>query len=141
MDQVVEESLGSQILAAQLLETFAGLALLVALAGLYSLLAYLVTLRTRELALRIALGADRNNILGLVLSQAAKLVVTGVAIGTAASLATAHLLEHFLFGVHPRDAATLVVSATMMLIVGFFASWLPALRASRTDPIGALRTE
>jgi hypothetical protein len=141
MDQVVEDSLGPQLLAAHLLETFAALALLVALAGLYSLLAYLVTLRTRELGLRIALGADRNNILGLVLSQAAVLVVTGVAIGTVASLATAHLMEHFLFGVHPRDVATLVTSAAMMLAVGLLASWLPARRASLTDPMEALRNE
>jgi len=141
MGQVVEESLGSQILAAHLLETFAGLALLVALAGLYSLLAYLVTLRTRELGLRIALGADRNNILGLVLSQAATLVVVGVAIGTVASIATAHLLEHFLFGVHPRDAVTLATSAALMLLVGLIASWLPARRAAQTNPIEALRTE
>ena len=141
MDQVVEDSLGSQILAAHLLETFAGLALLVALAGLYSLLAYLVTLRTRELGLRIALGADRNNILRLVLSQATTLVVAGVAIGTVASFSAAHLLEHFLFGVHPRDAVTLVTSAAMMLLVGFIASWLPAHRAAQTDPIEALRAE
>jgi predicted permease len=141
MDQIVEDSLGPQLLAAHLLETLAGLALLVALAGLYSLLAYLVTLRTRELGLRIALGADRNNILGLVLSQAAWLVVLGVAIGTVASLATAHLIEHFLFGVKPRDVATLVASAATMLIVGLLASWLPARRASRTNPMEALRTE
>jgi predicted permease len=141
MDQVVEESLGSQILAAHLLETFAGLALLVALAGLYSLLAYLVTLRTRELGLRIALGADRSNILRLVLSQGAALVLTGVVIGKVASVATAQLLEHFLFGVHPRDVATLSVSAGLMLLVGLLASWLPARRAALTDPIEALRTE
>ena len=141
MDQVVEDSLGPQILAAHLLETFAGLALLVALAGLYSLLAYLVTLRTRELGLRIALGADRNNIFGLVLSQAAWLVVGGVAIGTVASLATAHLLEHFLFGVKPRDVVTLATCAAAMLFVGLLASWLPARRAAQTNPIEALRTE
>ena len=107
MDQVVEDSIGAQILAAHLLETFGGLALLVALAGLYSLLAYLVTLRRRELGVRLALGADRASIQQLILTQAAKMVVVGIVIGGAASLATVHLLRHFLFGVAPRDAALL----------------------------------
>jgi predicted permease len=141
MDQVVEDSIGSQILATHLLETFGGLALLVALAGLYSLLAYLVTLRSRELGVRLALGADRTNIQQLILGQAAKMVVVGVVIGGAVSLATAHLLRHFLFGVAPRDPVTMIAAIALMAIVSLLAAWLPARRAASIDPIEALRTE
>lgn len=141
MDHVVEDSLGPQALAAHLLEALGGLALFVALAGLYSLLAYMVALRTQELGIRIALGADRVHIVGLVLSQAAVLVVVGIAAGTAISLAAAHLIEHFLFGVRPHDTATLAASAALMLAVSLLAAWLPARRAAAIDPMQALRTE
>jgi hypothetical protein len=141
MDQVVEDSIGSQVLAAHLLEAFGGLALLVALAGLYSLLAYLVTLRTRELGLRIALGADRANILQLMLAQAGKMVAAGVLIGGAVSLATTHLLRHFLFGVAPRDWGTLTGAVALMASISLLAAWLPARRAASIDPMEALRME
>jgi len=141
MDQVVEDSIGPQLLAAHLLETFGGLALLIALAGLYSLLAYIVTLRKRELGLRMALGADRANILNLMFKQATVLVAVGIAFGIALSLTTTHLLEHFLFGTKPRDAATFVAAAALMAAVSLFAAWLPARRAAAIEPMEALRTE
>ena len=93
MDQIVDDSMGSQLLAAHLLEALGALALIVALAGLYSLLAYLVTLRTRELGLRLALGAQRADILSLVLRGAAALLLTGCALGLTLSLLTARLLH------------------------------------------------
>jgi len=141
MDQVVEDSIGPQLLAAHLLETFGGLALLVALAGLYSLLAYIVTLRKRELGLRMALGADRADILHLMFRQAAVLVTIGIAVGVALSLTTTHLLEHFLFGTKPRDTATFLTAATLMAAVSLFAAWLPARRAASIEPMEALRAE
>jgi predicted permease len=141
MDQVVEDSMGSQLLAAHLLETLGLLALVMALAGLYSLLAYLVTLRTRELGLRMALGAERRNILKLVMQQAGWLLACGILAGIVASLATTQLLKHFLFGVSARDLTTIVAATLMMTIVGALAAYLPARRASRIEPMEALRTE
>jgi predicted permease len=141
MDQIVEDAMGSQVLAAHLLEALGGLALLVALAGLYSLLAYLVTLRTRELGLRLALGAQREDILSLVMRGAGVLLLAGTAIGIGVSLAAARLLHGFLFGVKQNDVATLVCSSLLLLVVGTFAAWLPARRASRLEPMEALRTE
>jgi predicted permease len=141
MDQIVEDAMGSQILAAHLLEALGGLALIVALAGLYSLLAYLVTLRTRELGLRLALGAQRTDILTLVLRGAAALLLTGIVIGVAISLLTAHLLHSLLFGVKQYDLLTLVTAPILLLLVGAVAAFLPARRAAALEPMQALRTE
>ncbi len=141
MDQIVEDSIGSQLLAAHLLETLGALALLIALAGLYSLLAYLVTLRTRELGLRLALGAQRSDILTLVLRNAATLLLTGIAAGLALSLAAARLLRSFLFGVHPHDPLTLIAAPLLLLTVGLLAAFLPARRAAHLEPTTALRSE
>jgi predicted permease len=141
MDQIVEDSMGSQLLAAHLLEGLGGLALLVALAGLYSLLAYLVMLRTRELGLRLALGAQRADILALVLRSAGILLVAGTGIGIGISLLTAHLLHSLLFGVRQYDLFTLVAAPALLLLVGTFAAWLPARRAAALEPMQALRTE
>jgi len=141
MDQVVEDAMGSQVLAAHLLETLGALALIVALAGLYSLLAYLVTLRTRELGLRLALGAQRSDILSLILRNASALLLTGAAIGIGFSLLCAHLLRRFLFGVKQFDFLTLASATTILLLVGIVAAWLPARRAAALEPMQALRSE
>jgi len=141
MDQIVNDAMGSQILAAHLLEALGGLALLVALAGLYSLLAYLVTLRTRELGLRLALGAQRADILSLVLRSAGVLLLVGTGLGVGISLLTAHLLHSFLFGVKQYDAVTLITAPALLLLVGTVAAWLPAHRAAALEPMQALRTE
>jgi predicted permease len=141
MDQIVDDAMGSQILAAHLLETLGGLALVVALAGLYSLLAYLVTLRTRELGLRLALGAQRSDILTLVLRGAGALLIAGTAVGVGLSLLTARLLHSFLFGVTQYDPLTLVAAPLLLLLVGTLAAWLPARRAAHLEPMQALRTE
>ncbi|MBB5056878.1 putative permease [Granulicella aggregans] len=141
MDQIVEDAMGSQILAAHLLEALGGLALVVALAGLYSLLAYLVTLRTRELGLRLALGAQREDILSLVLRGAGRLLIAGTVVGVGISLVAARLLHSFLFGVKEYDLVSLIGAPVLLLAVGTFAAWLPARRASRLEPMEALRTE
>jgi predicted permease len=141
MDEIVDDAMGSQILAAHLLEALGGLALIVALAGLYSLLAYLVTLRTRELGLRLALGAQRGDILSLVLRGAGALLLTGTTVGIAISLLTAHLLHSMLFGVKQYDIPTLVIAPILLLLVGTIAAWLPARRAAHLEPMQALRTE
>jgi ABC-type antimicrobial peptide transport system permease subunit len=112
-----------------------------ALAGLYSLLTYLVTLRTRELGLRLALGAQRGDILAHVLRGAAVLLLSGTVAGVGLSLIAAHLMHTFLFGVKQNDVMTLVSVPILLLLVGTFAALLPARRASILEPMQALRTE
>ena len=141
MDQVVEDSMGSQILAAHLLELFAGSALLVALAGLYGLLAYLVAQRTRELGVRLALGAQRRNIIDMLLAQAGRLLLAGAVIGISLALFSARMLSGFLYGVKPHDMPTLAAVTALLLACGLAAAFVPARRASRVDPMEALRGE
>lgn len=117
IDQIVEDSMGSQLLAAHLLEALGGLALLVALAGLYSLLTYFIALRKRELGLRLALGAQRSDILLLVLESAGVLLIVGTAIGVGISLLTAHLIQSMLFGVKQYDVLTLIAAPALLLLV------------------------
>ncbi|HZZ38671.1 MAG TPA: ABC transporter permease, partial [Acidobacteriaceae bacterium] len=111
MDQIVEDSFGSQRLAAHLLEIFGGSALLLCVAGLYGLLAYVVTQRTRELGLRIALGAQRGDLSWLVLRQAGTMLLLGVAVGSALAWASARLVRGFLYGVEAHDGWTLAGAA------------------------------
>ena len=141
MDQVVEDSMGSQLLAAHLLELFAASALLVALAGLYGLLAYLVAQRTRELGVRLALGAQRRNIVDMLLAQAGKLLLAGAIIGVGLAFLSSRMLSSFLYGVKPHDLATLGGVTVLLLLCGLAAAYVPARRASRVDPMQALRSE
>jgi predicted permease len=141
MEQVVEDSMGNQLLAAQLLEVFAGSALLVALAGLYGLLAYLVAQRTREMGVRIALGAQRHKIIEMLLGQAGRLLLSGVIVGIVLSYAAARLIASFLYGVKPHDVSNMLVVTALLLACGLAAAYVPARRASRVDPMEALRTE
>ena len=141
MDQVVEDSMGNQLLAAHLLEIFAGSALIIALAGLYGLLAYMVTQRTRELGVRIALGAQRSNIIEMMLMQAGWLLFFGAAIGAGLAYFSSRVLASFLYGVKPHDLRTMVVVTTLLLTAGLLAAYIPARRASRVDPMEALRGE
>jgi predicted permease len=141
MDQVVEDSFGSQMLAARLLEIFAGSALLLSVAGIYALLAYLVVQRTRELGLRIALGAQRAQVMRLILRQAAWMLATGLAIGAALAYFGSRALRSFLYGVQSGDPWTLVAVTALLMVCGLAAAWLPARRASRVDPMQALRAE
>jgi predicted permease len=141
MNQVVEDSLGNQKLAAQLLEVFAGTALLVALSGLYGLLSYLVSQRTRELGVRLALGAQRRNIMGMLLGQAGRMLFAGAAMGLILAYASAHLLARFLYGVKPQDLSTMAAVTLLLLVSGFVAAYLPARKAAHVDPMLALRGE
>jgi hypothetical protein len=141
MDQVVEDSFGSQMLAARLLEIFAGSALLLSVAGIYALLAYLVVQRTREMGLRIALGAQRSQVMRLILRQAAWMLLTGLAIGAALAYFGSRALRSFLYGVQAGDPWTLVAVTALLLFCGLAAAWLPARRASLVDPMQALRAE
>jgi len=141
MDQVVEDSFGSQRLAAHLLEIFGGSALLLCVAGLYGLLAYVVSQRTRELGVRLALGAQRGDLLWLVLRQASVMLVSGVVIGLALAIASGRVVRSYLYGVSARDGWTLGFVAVILLVIGLLAAYLPARRAAAVDPMEALRAE
>lgn len=141
MDQVVEDSYGSQQLAARLLEIFGGSALLLCIAGIYGLLAYLVTQRAREMGLRIALGAQRGNVIWLVMRQASWMLLTGAALGLILAYFSSILLRTFLYGVEPRDPWTMGAVTLLLLGGGLAAAYVPARRAADVDPMQALRTE
>lgn len=141
MNEVVEDSYGSQTLAAHLLEIFAGSALLLCVAGLYGLLAYIVSQRTRELGVRFALGAQRGDVVWLVMRQAGVMVVTGVVLGLAMALATGRLIRSYLYGVSAHDGWTLVAVALVLMLSGALAAYLPAIRGAAVNPVDALRAE
>jgi ABC-type antimicrobial peptide transport system permease subunit len=141
MDQVVEDSYGSQQLAARLLIVFGGAALLVCITGIYGLLAYLVAHRTKELGLRIALGAQRSNVMALVLRQAAWMLLAGSTLGLILAYMTSLLLRTFLYNVTAHDPWTMAAVTLLLAAGGLAASFIPARRAAMVDPIEALRTE
>ncbi len=124
-----------------LLGAFAGTALLLAVAGLYGVMAYSVARRTAELGTRIALGATRANVLLLVLGQGLVTAMIGVAIGVAGAIALTRTLQSFLFGLSPTDPLTFAAVALLLILVALLACYIPARRASRVDPITALRNE
>ena len=139
MNEVVEDSYGSQTLAAHLLEIFGGSALLLCVAGLYGLLAYVVNQRTREIGVRIALGAPRSSVLWLVMRQAGTMLLTGVAVGCGIALASGRLAQGFLYGVKAHDGWTLAGAAVLLFLCGMLAAYVPARRAAAVDPMEALR--
>jgi predicted permease len=141
MDQIVEDSYGSQQLATRLLEIFGGCALLLCISGIYGLLAYLVSQRTRELGLRMALGAQRGQIMALVLRQAGWMLLAGSAFGLALAWFSSTLLRMFLYGVQPHDPWTMFAVTAVLLVCGLASAWIPARRAAAIDPMQALRTE
>jgi len=141
MDQVVEDSYGDQRTAERLLEIFGGSGLLVCVAGLYALLAYMVTERTQELGVRIALGAQPKQVIWLVLGQAGWMLVTGCAIGLVLAYFSGRLLVSFLYGVRIHDAWTTLAASMVLIGAGLAASYIPARRAASIDPMEALRTE
>jgi predicted permease len=124
-----------------MLTAFAGLALLLASLGIYGVLAYFVTQHTNEIGVRIALGASRRNILALVLKKGMGLTLLGVVIGLAASLALTRLMSSLLFGVNASDAVTFIVVPLLLATVALLACWIPARRATKVDPMIALRYE
>jgi putative ABC transport system permease protein len=124
-----------------LLAAFAALALVMSAVALFGVLAYAVAQRTHEIGVRVALGAARRDVTRLVLGEGMQLAVVGLAIGVALETGVAGLLESQLYGLAPRDPATIAGAAAAILAVAFAASCLPAWWASRIDPIAALRSE
>jgi predicted permease len=141
MDERLARSLEARRFAVTLLGIFAALALLLAAIGLYGVIAYLVTQRRHEIGIRVALGATGVDVLKLVLGQAIRLALIGVAIGLAAAFAFTRLLSSLLFGVSPTDPLTFAVICVILIAVALMASYVPARRATRIDPMVALRYE
>jgi putative ABC transport system permease protein len=141
MQQVQDISVAQPRLYLVLIGCFAVTALLLAAIGLYGVLAYAVGQRTREIGIRLALGARRTEVLAMVMSQAGKLVATGVVLGLIGAVLASRLLRAQLFEVAPTDTITYVGVAVALIVVAMFASWIPARRAARIDPMTALRQD
>jgi len=141
MDTILDASINNRRQQTLLLAAFAALALLLAVIGIYGVLAYNVSQRTKEIGLRMALGASRSTILGWVLGSGLRLVAAGLAIGLVAAVALSRLLQTMLVGVDSSDPQVYVLVALGLLAVAAIASYIPANRASRTEPLVALREE
>lgn len=141
MAQQKNRALAMERATATFLSGFGVLALLLAALGIYGVLAYAVSRRTREIGVRIALGAGVGDVLRLVLRQGLWLAGVGVAAGFAGALAAAHSLRSFLYGIQPLDPLTFAVVGGVLVLVALLACWLPARRATRVDPVVALRVE
>ena len=138
---LLERSLGNQIALARLSAFFAGLALLLACIGLYGIMSYTVAGKTREIGIRVALGAQRRDVLNMVMREGLLLVVIGLAVGIPLSLASSRMLHTFLFGLKGTDPVSLVMVIALLGIVGVMAGFIPARRATKVDPTVALRYE
>jgi predicted permease len=141
MDARISDSLGPQRFATNLLAVFAGLAILLAAVGLYGLISYSVTERTNEIGIRMALGARPVDVLKMVLTQGAKLALAGAAAGIIAGLVLMRAMQSVLYGVSAADPLSFAGAAVLLLLVALLASYLPARRATRVDPMIALRYE
>ena len=141
MDEVMGRSTARQSFNMLLLTIFGAVALLLAAIGIYGLMAYSVAQRTQEMGIRMALGADRDTIRKLVVWQGMRLAVVGVVAGIAASFGLTRLMSTFLFGVKPWDPAVFVSAPMILTAIALLAVWLPAARASKVDPMQALRAE
>jgi putative ABC transport system permease protein len=141
MDEAVAASVAQPRFRTLLLGLFAMTATLIATCGLYGLMAYAVTQRRREIGVRMALGADRRDVLRLVLTRALRIVVAGLIVGLAGAAGVTRVLQRFLFGVTSTDPIVFTIVTLLLLAVGLMAAWLPARRATRIDPWAALRAE
>jgi predicted permease len=141
MDEVVSSSFAARRLSMLLLSVFAALALVLACVGIYGVISYLVSQRTHEIGVRMALGAERSDVLRLVIGHGAKMALVGVAIGIGASLGLTRLMASQLFGVSAYDPLTFAAVAILLIVVAVAACYIPARRAIRVDPMIALRHE
>jgi putative ABC transport system permease protein len=145
MDQIVADSLGSRRISMSLLMTFAALAVVLAVIGIYGVMSYSVTQRTQEIGIRMALGADRHQVMLMIAKQAFRLVAIGLGVGIALALGLAFILSRVLadqlFGVKATDPATFTIVPAVLAVVALLASGVPARRATRINPVQALRHE
>jgi ABC-type antimicrobial peptide transport system permease subunit len=141
MQRQIDESIFTDRLVAALSAAFGVLATILATVGLYGVMAYMVARRTREIGIRMALGADRPRILRIVLREVAWMAASGIAIALAAGAALGRVIGSQLFGVSGHDPAVFAGATAILLLVALAAGYIPALRATRVDPLVALRYE
>jgi putative ABC transport system permease protein len=141
VEQAAADSLGQERLIAQIMGFFAFVALALAAVGLYGLISYSVTQRTREIGLRMALGADAGRVLSATIRQALTLALSGMVIGVLVALAASRVMANLLYDISPVDPLTYVGVSLVLVIVAVVAGLIPALRATRVDPATALRHE
>ncbi len=141
MDEIIALSISDRRFSMLLLGLFAALALILSAVGIYGVVSYIVGQATREIGIRLALGAQYADVLKMVLSQGAKMTAIGLAIGTVISLLATRLLSTMLFGVSKYDPTTLIAVAAILAAVSLFACFIPARRATQLDPASILRSE
>jgi ABC-type antimicrobial peptide transport system permease subunit len=141
MKEIVSASLDNRRFSMVMLGVFAGAALLLAMVGLYGVMAYITSQRTQEIGIRMALGAQRLDMLGMIFRQSFTLVLIGVAVGIVASIGLTRLLSTLLYGVHATDIITYVGVVGLLVVATALASYIPARRAMKVDPMVALRYE
>jgi predicted permease len=141
MEEVISRSVAGRRLNLLLLGTFAVIALVLATAGLYGVISYLVAQRTREIGIRVALGARTRDVVWLVMRQGAVLAATGIGVGLVGALGLSRLVESLIYGVSARDPLTFTALAAFLGCVALLATWLPARRAARVDPVIAIKSE
>ena len=138
---LIDDSLRQERMLAEISGFFGAAGLLLAAVGLYGLMAYVVSRRTGEMGIRMALGARPGDLICMIVGESATLVAGGVIAGTALAIVTTRLIEALLFDVKPADPVMIAIAATLLVAVGLVAAWVPALRASRVSPMAALRHE
>jgi ABC-type antimicrobial peptide transport system permease subunit len=141
MNEVIADSLAERRFSMIVLGSFAAAALLLASLGIYGVVSYFVGQRTHELGIRLALGANRTDIYRLVLGDGMKMTLGGIGIGLLAAFGLTRLIRNMLFGVSAADPATFVVIFALLALVALFACYIPARRATKVDPLAALRHE
>jgi putative ABC transport system permease protein len=141
METIVDQAVAEPKLNSLLLWVFAAIALLLSAVGVYGVMSYTVAQRTREFAIRMAIGAEARTVFGMVTREALAVALIGVAIGVGGALLLGRTLASLLYGVVPSDGSTLAGAAAVVLIVAMLACWRPAWRATRVDPMTVLRTE
>jgi ABC-type antimicrobial peptide transport system permease subunit len=141
LEEQISISLRNERLVASLSSIFGSLATVLAVIGLYGVMAYTVARRTREIGIRMALGALQGNVLWMVMKEVVILIGAGVLVGVPVALALTRLVQNQLYGLAPHDPITLIFATLMLAVVAGLAGFIPALRASRIDPTQALRYE